>query len=164
MLVFLGLMFVWFALARSTAPAVIAIGAASAIGVTLLQRLLFPRIHLPTISLVVTRFPQLVAFGFVLIWRFIASTLYTCRLIVSRKAEGRIVALPVQIEDQFGRFVLLNSITLTPSTISLLLEGDTLYVHWLRAAGHTGDWQMIKESLERRLIRIFTWKAKNEHG
>ncbi len=163
MLVFLSLLFVWFALARNMEPAVIGIGIASAAGATFVQHLLFPRIHLPTVPLLIMRLPQLAAFAFVLLLRFVASTVYTSFLILYRRAEGRIVALPVQIEDQFGRFVLLNSITLTPSTISLLLEGNTIYVHWLRAAGHKGDWQTIKESLEQRLIAIFPKKVDNEH-
>jgi len=35
------------------------------------------------------------------------------------------------------------------------LEGDLLYIHWLRAKGSAGDWRTIKESLERTLLPIF---------
>ncbi len=145
----------WISLTQSVEIGTICIGAGLSMAITVVQRFLFPSIHVPSIGKLLVRIHLLVAFIVVLIWRFITSTMYTCGLILSGKQEGRIVALPVRLEDPIGQFLLLNSITFTPSTISLLLEGDTLYVHWLRARGKRGDWQMIKESLEKRLLAIF---------
>jgi len=65
------------------------------------------------------------------------------------------MALPVRVTDPLARFILLNSITLTPSTISLLTEENLLYIHWLQASDETSDWRSIKESLELRLQRLF---------
>lgn len=152
---FLLLVLVWVALTQSTNVAILAIGTAAAALITLLQHHLFPSIHIPSLVRLLGRLHLLILFLAVLSLRFIISTLHTCRLILSGREEGRIVALPVRIEDPIGQFILLNSITFTPSTISLLLEGDILYVHWLRARGHKGDWQTIKESLEQRLLPIF---------
>jgi len=76
-------------------------------------------------------------------------------LIILGGEEGQIIALPIEIDDSFARFTLLNSITLTPSTIALLLEGDLLYIHWLRKKGSAGDWQVIKKSLERSLSSVY---------
>lgn len=152
---FVLLFLVWIALIQSVNVVTLSIGVVAAAGITLLQHYLFPSIHTPSLHRLMSRTHLLVEFIAVLAWRFIASTLYTCWLILSGNEEGRIVALPVRIEDPIAQFILLNSITFTPSTISLLLEQDTLYVHWLRARGHVGDWQTIKESLERRLLPIF---------
>ena len=71
------------------------------------------------------------------------------------------MALPIRITDPLARFLLLNSITLTPSTISLLIEDDLLYIHWLQPANGQGDWRAIKESLEDRLTQLF---ERGEHG
>lgn len=158
---FLLLVLVWIALVQSTDVIILSIGLAAAIAITFLQHHLFPSIHIPSLAKLVGRTHFLIAFVVVLLWRFIISTLYTCGLILSGREEGRIVVLPVRIKDPIGQFILLNSITFTPSTISLLLEGDTLYVHWLRARGHKGDWRAITESLERRLLPIFS--ARREH-
>jgi len=152
---FLLLVLVWIALTQSGNVAILAIGIAAAVLITLLQHHLFPSIHIPSLLRLLGRLHLLILFVAVLSLRFTISTLHTCRLILSGREEGRIVALPVHIEDPIGQFILLNSITFTPSTISLLLEGDILYVHWLRARGHKGDWQTIKESLEQRLLPIF---------
>jgi len=32
-----------------------------------------------------------------------------------------------------GRLILANSITLTPGTLTVDIEGDTLYIHWIDA-------------------------------
>jgi len=153
--VFLLLVFVWVALTQTVDVAILSVGIGASAGITLLQHHLFPSIHIPSLVRLLGRLHLLILFVAVLSLRFMISTLYTCRLILSGREEGRIVALPVRIEDPVGQFILLNSITFTPSTISLLLEGDILYVHWLRARGHKGDWQTIKESLEQRLLPIF---------
>jgi multisubunit Na+/H+ antiporter MnhE subunit len=130
------------------------LGVIVAAGVTFVQQRLFPTSTLLPRSLL-RRPHRVVAFLTTLIFRFITSTLRTCGMIISGKEEGRIVALPIHVKDPLARFLLLNSITLTPSTISLLLEGDLLYIHWLREKGRHGDWQGIKESLEGRLLKAF---------
>ena len=148
------LVVVWLALSRSIDPLHLLIGALAAGIVVFVQRRLFPVAN--AFSLAVLRRSQwFVAFLATLFLRFVVSTVYTCRLILCGGEEGRIVALPVRLRDPVGQFFLLNSITLTPSTISLLLEGDLLYIHWLRAKGGGGDWSAIKESLEERLCRVF---------
>ena len=73
------------------------------------------------------------------------------------------MALPLRLEDPTGRFILLNSITLTPSTISLLVEEDLLYIHWLQDETGKSDWREIKESLEARLQRLFEEDAHGDH-
>ena len=154
--VFVLLIAVWISLTQSFTAVSISVGVIGAAGITILQHRLFPSVHVPSFTRLLSRLHLLVLFVFVLFWRFVSSTLYTCWLILTGREEGRIVALPVRIEDPVGQFILLNSITFTPSTISLLLEDDVLYVHWLRARGHKGDWRVIKESLERRLLPIFS--------
>ena len=161
-LVFAVLLIVWIALTRNSDPYILITGVIVAAGVTFVQHRLFPtRILLPKSLL---RCPhRAVAFFATLTFRFITSTLRTCGMIISGKEEGRIVALPIRVKDPFARFLLLNSITLTPSTISLLLEGDLLYIHWLRERGHHGDWQEIKESLEGRLFKVFGEGNDGDH-
>ena len=152
--VFVGLFGVWIALTRRFDPLSISVGGLVAAGVALLQWRLFPRVNRALLALF-RRPHQLVLFIGLLLWRLVASTLYTSYVILSPRPEGRIVAVPTKVSDPLGRFLLLNAITLTPSTISLLLDDDLLYVHWLRRGGSTWDWRGVKESLERRLDAIF---------
>jgi len=159
---FFALFYVWVALARRFDPSILIIGALAATGVVLVQRYLFPRVNLSLGSL--ARRPlQVVLFIGLLLWRFVTSTLYTSYVILFSREEGRIVAIPTKVSDPFGQFLLLNAITFTPSTISLLLEGDLLYIHWLRREGGGGDWRRVKEPLEKRLNSIFGVRDDADH-
>jgi len=95
------------------------------------------------------------AFFVTLLYRFSVSTLRTSWLILSGAEEGRVVAVPTRVQHPTGKFLLQNSITLTPSTISLVSEGGLLYIHWLQRRGSEGDWQEIKEALECRVEALF---------
>lgn len=60
------------------------------------------------------------------------------------------------LQNDFSKFVLANSITLTPGTVTIRIHGDTLYVHAIsrRAAGELADQESISE-MERRVALIF---------
>jgi len=151
-IVLLGL--AWFALSRRFDVQTVSLG----IGATLLalsaQRLLIPVPGHPARH-ILRRPIGALRFLATLAGRFVLSTLLTVRLILLGHEEGLLIALPIRVTNPFAQFLLLNSITLTPSTISLLIEGDLLYIHWLQPRGGHGDWRTIKESLERRIERIF---------
>jgi multicomponent Na+:H+ antiporter subunit E len=155
---FLSLTAIWLLLTRRLdAPALI-VGVFVAGSVCLAQRLLF-RQHDRLMSMLLRHPVRGLRYIGILAWRFVISTGYTIRLILLGGEEGRIVALPLRLRHPIGRLLLLNSITLTPSTISLLVEGDLLYIHWLRARNAQGDWETIKETLERELLTIFPNEA-----
>jgi multicomponent Na+:H+ antiporter subunit E len=46
-----------------------------------------------------------------------------------------IVKVPTKLKSDFGKFVLANSITLTPGTLSLDVEDDQVLVHWVNVKG-----------------------------
>ncbi len=148
------LMLIWVTLSRSTDPHVLWVGFLAAAAVLLIQRQLFSAVPLFSISFLCRPF-QLVFFLYTLTVRFVTSTIHTCRLIILGQEEGSIVAVPVKLKDSLAQFILLNSITLTPSTISLLLEENLLYIHWLRKKGSAGDWQQTTRSLELRIKSAF---------
>jgi len=50
---------------------------------------------------------------------------------ISSRASPAIVALPIPLRSEMGQLLLLWAITVTPGTIALLVEKDTVYVHWL---------------------------------
>ena len=148
------LLVIWVLLTRRVDLPTLGVGLL-AVGIALLaQWILFRRQGRLTLTLI--RHPwRSLRYAGILAWRFAISTGYTIRLILRGDEEGRIVAVPVRLRDPAGQLILLNSITLTPSTISLLIEGNLLYIHWLRARNAQGDWEAIKESLERELLAIF---------
>ena len=150
----LSLMVIWVLLTRRLDLPTLGVGLLVVAIVFLAQRILFRRHDRLAFTLLRHPWRSFRYLG-ILVWRFVISTGYTVRLILLGDEEGRIVAVPVRLRDPTGQLILLNSITLTPSTISLLIEGDLLYIHWLRARNAQGDWEAIKETLERELLAIF---------
>jgi len=148
------LFLVWLAMTRTLAIPFVITGVISSVIVAVFWRAIMPEVP-SSVHALVRRPLRLARFVLVLVKRFVISTLHTTWLILKGGEEGRIMALPIRVEDALARFILLNSITLTPSTISLLIEEDLLYIHWLQAAGGHGDWREIKESFEIRLRSLF---------
>jgi multicomponent Na+:H+ antiporter subunit E len=150
---------VWLAMAGSLSVPSILAGLACAILTAILWRVMMP--GGPALARSLLHPVPFVRFFLTLALRFVISSLRTSWLILRGGEEGRMMALPIRITDPLARFLLLNSITLTPSTISLLIEDDLLYIHWLQPANGQGDWRAIKESLEDRLTQLF---ERGEHG
>ncbi len=154
------LLCMWVALAQRVDRTSLVFGAVAAAVVWCIRRLLFsgeaPGFGWRGIRRWLWAAPAFVA---TLVHRFTVSTLRTSWLILSGEEEGRVVAVPTRVQHPTGKFLLQNSITLTPSTISLVSEGDLLYIHWLQRHGTSGDWQEIKEALETRVESLF----KGEH-
>lgn len=69
----------------------------------------------------------------VLIAEIVKSSLQVMRLILSDReiAEPVIVTHKTPLKTKFGRVILANSITLTPGTFTIILEGDELLIHCL---------------------------------
>ncbi|UCF09423.1 MAG: Na+/H+ antiporter subunit E [Candidatus Bipolaricaulota bacterium] len=151
----------WLALARSADGYVLALGAVVVAATLLAVRRMVPadggRRRSPWAAIAGTA-----AFAASLLVRFVTSTLLTSAMILFQREVGRVVIVPLRLRDPGRRFLLLNAITLTPSTISLLLEEDLLYVHWLLPHGRAADVRKVKDALERPLI--FGEKADDARG
>ena len=47
-----------------------------------------------------------------------------------------IVEIKTELTHPTYRLILANSITLTPGTLTVEIEGDSLFVHWIDVTGH----------------------------
>lgn len=47
-----------------------------------------------------------------------------------------IVEIKTQLTHPTYRLILANSITLTPGTLTVEIEGDSLFIHWIDVTGH----------------------------
>jgi multicomponent Na+:H+ antiporter subunit E len=68
-----------------------------------------------------------------------------------------IVKIHLNLKGDISKLTLANSITLTPGTLSLEIDDDCIYVHWIDIK--TDDPKKIKKaivgSLEKRIGGIF---------
>lgn len=69
----------------------------------------------------------------VLLWEILKANLFVMKLIYTEKyeVEPALVVFHTDLKSETARFVLANSITLTPGTITVTLEGDEYCVHCL---------------------------------
>lgn len=78
--------------------------------------------------------PLFFAYLFVLLWEILKASLSVIRFILNEKntIEPTLVTFRSGLKTRFGRYVLANSITLTPGTITVEVQDDLFTVHCLR--------------------------------
>jgi multicomponent Na+:H+ antiporter subunit E len=67
------------------------------------------------------------------------------------RLRSRLVTIDAVAEDEFGRALLGNSITLTPGTLTLAVEGGRLHVHCLTPEGAAG---LLEGEMNRRAAAL----------
>lgn len=79
------------------------------------------------------KLPYILAYILILIWEIVKANIDAIRLSLSVKTEVDpvIVRFRTDLKSRAARVALANSITLTPGTITVALEGDELIVHAL---------------------------------
>ena len=68
-----------------------------------------------------------------------------------------IVKVKLELQSDFARTMLANSITMTPGTISVDIVGDMLYVHWIYVSSDDPEVysQKIAGKFEKYIKKIF---------
>ena len=88
-----------------------------------------------------------------LLGQIVLANIFLLRLAFSKREaiQPQIVRYESALKSDFEKFLLANSITLTPGTVTIKILGSTYYVHAINdeaAAGLNGE-------MERRIARIF---------
>lgn len=81
----------------------------------------------------VRKTPIFCAYVVVLMWEILKASLIISRDILFKhyRVTPTLVTFTTTLHSDFGRYLLANSITLTPGTITIRVEGDKLTVHCL---------------------------------
>ena len=89
----------------------------------------------------------------------VKANLQVARIVIDPALPIRpgIVRVKTRLTSPVGRMVLANSITLTPGTLSVDIDGDTLFVHWINVESDDldGATREIVAGFERYLEKIF---------
>lgn len=109
------------------------------------RRAHFPRIHMLVVFLAVLVFSMYVA-SFNVLWQ-----------IIRGKIKPGIVHFRTRLSTDIARVALTHSITLTPGTVTVLLDDDHLIVHWLQAKTTHSKYagKLIKGTYEELLRRVW---------
>ena len=66
--------------------------------------------------------------------------------------QPRLVRIKTELKTDFAKWFLANSITLTPGTITIDIEGDELLIHSISEATTTG---VKDDAMQRKIASIF---------
>ena len=117
---------------------------------------LYCRKYLPFGSITGVKFLTLSLYPIYLIGQIYLAGFNAIKLLLTG-SRMEIVEIKTNIKHNLLRVALANSITLTPGTIALRLEDDTITVLWLRKketlSPDTDISELIKGNLEKRLIK-----------
>ena len=106
--------------------------------------------------------PQSVAFslGFVpylawLLYKIILANLHVFRLAlapdVKHRIEPSIIKFKTNLKSDFAKFILANSITLTPGTVTIRIEDNEFVVHAIDSVAAEG----LQSEMELRVAKLF---------
>lgn len=91
-----------------------------------------------------------------LLWQVVLSNLHLLKLALlpggMAEVKPRITVYRTSLKTDFEKFLLANSITLTPGTITIKILGDDFYIHSISEFAAVG----LDGQMERRIAAIFT--------
>jgi len=97
-----------------------------------------------------------------LLWQIVLANFAVLRLALVPGAMSEIspsiVHFKTRLKSDFARFLLANSITLTPGTVTIKIVGDDLYVHAISRDAASG----LGREMERRIAQVYDGENTNE--
>ena len=91
-----------------------------------------------------------------IIWEVVKANLHVLKLATTRKGyeemSPRVVTFETYLKTDFAKFVLANSITLTPGTITMLIRGDVFHVHTM---SQFLEDDLLTGAIERKVAEVF---------
>lgn len=89
-------------------------------------------------------------------WQIVVANLHVFYLAVHPHGvsllEPRLLKFKSSLKSDFARFALAHSITLTPGTITVKIDGDEFWVHAISAKAAISD---VVEGMEARISRLY---------
>ena len=103
------------------------------------------------------RWARFVAYFFVWLWLEIVANFDVAYRILTGRINPAIVNVHSKFKSDVGRTMIGNSITLTPGTLVVDIDGQDLYVHWINVASQDVEARTreIASKFEPMLRRIF---------
>ncbi len=104
---------------------------------------------------------RFIAYCFWLLYQIIVANFHVVGLALSPKLMAKnfdphIFTFKTSLKGEFARFVLANSITLTPGTVTIRISKDVFFIHAIskKAVGDLAEKETMSE-MERRVAWVF---------
>lgn len=105
------------------------------------------------------RFVEVVKFpGYFLwlFWEIVLSNVHILKLALTpgdiKELDPSLVRIKTDLKTDFGKYVLANSITLTPGTITINVDGDQMLIHAI--SKHTAS-GVSSDTMEKKVANVF---------
>ena len=90
-----------------------------------------------------------------LLVQIVLANLHLLRLVLTpagiREVEPEVVRFKCGLKSEFARYILANSITLTPGTVTIRVDGDEFWVHAISKISA----RSLSGEMEARIARVF---------
>ncbi len=132
----------WLVLSASLGIQNIIVGIMVSYAIALLYTKMFPDDDVDNFSIY-----GLLAYFYVLMKNLVISNLQINKRLLSKELNisEAIVAVETDLESDWKKLLLANSITLTPGTLTLDIKGNTLFIHTLQYEVGMDKKEIIKE-------------------
>ncbi|MBN1901414.1 Na+/H+ antiporter subunit E [Candidatus Sumerlaeota bacterium] len=154
---FILLMLVWLALTSSLEPQKLAAGVIISLGVSLFTSAGYLGLGLPSPG--IRKIAYSILYLIVLLIEIIKANFDVAYRVLHPKMPIKpgIVVIKTKLKQDIAKVILANSITLTPGTFTLDIQGDNLLIHWIYVKGEGWEEraQIICGKFERILRIIF---------
>ena len=152
---FILLLGIWVAFSGLFDPFHLSLGVISCAIVSLLStRILFPDPRLP-LPVLITRFFRFLGYLGWLMKEIIIANIHVFYLAIvpggMKHLDPELVRIKLKLQGETARYLLANSITLTPGTVSVKIQGNDLLVHSISRTTTEG----LKGDMEDRIAKIF---------
>lgn len=154
---FVALLFFWILLNGTLASDVLIAGVVVSAVISILYRRYlgwFSELRLTPKALMTT-----IAYVFYYIKELVKSNVNVALIVLSPSLPVKpgIVTVRTKLKNPMGRMLLCNSITLTPGTLTVDMEGDLLHIHWVTVDSPDieGATQAIVAGFERYLAVMY---------
>ena len=99
---------------------------------------------------------RLPAYGLWLLWQIVLSNIHILKLALTpgdiKDLNPSLVRIKPKLKTEFGKYMLANSITLTPGTITIEADGDEMLIHSI--SKHTAD-GVKDDTMEKKVAKVF---------
>jgi multicomponent Na+:H+ antiporter subunit E len=106
---------------------------------------------LPVNKIKNVNFGKLITYPFFLLGQIFSSAIYVSKIIF-KGAKIDIVNVDTKVSNDSIRVMLADSVTLTPGSVMLDLDGEKMTILWLRMRGSPDVSELTKEEMARQIM------------
>jgi multicomponent Na+:H+ antiporter subunit E len=159
--IFLLLFGIWIIFSGQFDAFHLSLGIISCLIVTAISSSFFFSNRSKTLSTRIGELMRLPGYMLWLLWQVVLSNIHILKMALTpgeiKELDPSLVRIKTKLKTDFGKYALANSITLTPGTITIDIDGDEMLIHSI--SKHTAD-GVKDDTMERKVAQVFEGGSK----